>query len=58
MGTYRVYEVGLPDLRILQAYSQTEAKLKFRDEMGCELRDADDKCVEAIERYARTKKID
>jgi hypothetical protein len=56
MGTYRVYEVGLPDLRILQTFSQTDAKKKFQGDLGCELRDADDKCVEAVERYARTKK--
>ncbi len=56
MGTYRLYEVGLPDLKILQTYSQTDAKKKFPSDLGCQLRDADDKCVEAVERYARTKR--
>jgi hypothetical protein len=53
MGTYRVYEMALPPVTIVHTYSQTEAKKRFWSDLGCELRDADDKCVQAIERYAR-----
>ena len=43
-GTFKVYEVSLPDVRILHAYSQVEAKQKFSKLLGCELTDADDNC--------------
>jgi hypothetical protein len=56
MGTYRVYEMALPSLTIVRAYSQTEAKKRFWGELGCELRDADDKCVPGVERHFRTKR--
>jgi len=55
MGTYRVYEVGLPARTILKTYSQTEAKHQFWDLLGCELRDADDRCVKTLERYINSK---
>jgi len=50
-GTYRVYEMKLPELKITHVYSQVEAKKKFWNLLGCELRDADDRCVETLERY-------
>lgn len=52
-GTYRVYEMKLPRLKIVKTYSQLEAKKKFWNELGCELRDADDSCVQALERKSR-----
>jgi hypothetical protein len=47
-GTFKVYEVGLPDTRILRSYSQIEAKQKFSNLLGCELTDADDNCAKEI----------
>lgn len=49
-GTYRVYEMDLPTLKIAKKYSQTEAKSQFWDLLGCELRDADESCVKDLER--------
>jgi hypothetical protein len=45
-GMFKVYELSLPDVRILHTYSQIEAKQKFSNLLGCELHDADDKCAE------------
>jgi len=55
MGTYRVYEIAMPSLTIVHTYSQTEAKRRLRGDLGCELRGADDKCVQAVESYARQR---
>lgn len=52
-GTFRVYEVALPTASIVRAYSQTESKKLFREDLGCELRNADDKCIQVVESYAR-----
>lgn len=49
-GMFKLYELSVPDLRILHAYSQIEAKKKFSDFLGCELHDADDKCAEDSQR--------
>jgi hypothetical protein len=54
-GTYRVYKMKLPVLAIAHIYSQAEAKKQFWNVLGCELRDADDGCVEALERYYRRR---
>jgi len=43
-GTFKAYEVSLPSVKIERVYSQREAKRKFWDQLGCELRDADDHC--------------
>jgi len=48
-GMFKVYELSLPDVRILRTYSQIEAKQKFSNLIGCELRDADDKCAERLQ---------
>jgi len=47
-GMFKIYELSLPDVRILHTYSQIEAKKKFSNLLGCELHDADDKCAERI----------
>ncbi len=39
-GMFRVYEVHLPDLQIINSFDQSLAKKKFADSLGCELRDA------------------
>lgn len=41
-GMFRVYEVHLPDLKIINSFDQALAKEKFADVLGCELRDAKD----------------
>lgn len=43
-GSFDAFEVSLPDVRIEKRYSQQEAKKKFWNQLGCELRDADDRC--------------
>jgi hypothetical protein len=55
-GTYRVYEMRLPSLVIARTYTQIDAKKRFWRDLGCELRDADDGCVHAVERYGRRGK--
>lgn len=45
-GTFKLYELSVPKVRILHAYSQIEAKQRFSNLLGCELHDADDKCTE------------
>jgi hypothetical protein len=39
-GLFSLYEVHLPDLRIVNNFDQSAAKKKFADVLGCELRDA------------------
>ena len=39
-GMFRIYEVHLPDLRIIKSFDQAFAKKKFADVLGRELRDA------------------
>lgn len=46
MGTFRAFEIGLPDGRVLNRYSQAEAKRVFAKELGVELQNADDHCAE------------
>jgi len=48
-GTYRVYDIKLPGVTIVEVYSQESAKKKFWDALGCELRSADDRCVKQLE---------
>ncbi len=40
-GMFRVYEVHLPDLQIINTFDQSVAKKKFWNVLGCELRDAE-----------------
>ena len=54
-GTYRVYEMSLPSATIARTYSQTEAKKRFWNFLGCELRDADDSCVQSLDAQSRVK---
>ncbi len=54
-GTYRVYEMNLPSATIARTYSQTEAKKQFWNLLGCELRDADDSCVQRLEAQSHVK---
>lgn len=44
MGTFALYEVSVPDGKIIKRYGQLEAKRKFWNELGPELRSADDGC--------------
>ena len=53
MGTFRVYEINLPSLTIVRAYSQKESKKRFAGLLGCELRDVGDSCVKALEQHFR-----
>jgi hypothetical protein len=41
-GTFKTYELSLPNLGILHVYGQAESKTLFGDALGCELRNADD----------------
>ena len=41
-GSFKLYELHLPDLRIVKTYDQDLAKKRFADVLGCELRDAED----------------
>jgi hypothetical protein len=43
-GTFELYEVAVPGLRIERTYSQRFAKQKFWHSLGCELREAPDTC--------------
>ena len=44
-GTFKVYEIALPDARIVKRYEQIEAKKLFWQDMGFELRAANDECI-------------
>jgi hypothetical protein len=46
-GTFKTYELLLPDLVIQHVYGQAESKTMFRDALGCELRSADDSSAKA-----------
>lgn len=46
MGTFRAFEISLPDGRIVNRFGQIGAKKLFEDYLGSELRAADDSCVE------------
>jgi len=45
MGTFRAFEIELPDGNVLTTYDQLAAKKLFLDDLGAELRDADDACI-------------
>lgn len=44
MGTFRAFEIRLPDGGIVNRFDQLPAKKQFRQYMGAELRNADDSC--------------
>lgn len=52
-GTFTLFEVHLPDLKIEHQYSQKEAKSLFWSSLGCELRDAKDRCTAPSEHRDR-----
>ena len=43
-GTFKLYELTLPEVRVERTYSQTEAVNRFGNLLGCELRDANTGC--------------
>ena len=44
-GTFKAYEVALPELRIVKSYDQLEAKKLFHNSLGWEIEHAPDKCI-------------
>lgn len=44
-GTFNLYLISVPDLRILGEYDQLKAKKLFWDDLGWELRPANDECI-------------
>lgn len=44
-GTFKAYEVALPELKIVKTYDQIEAKKLFHDSLGWEIQDAPDNCI-------------
>lgn len=47
-GSFVAYEISLQEMKVERAYSQREAKRKFWAQLGCELRDADDRCAASL----------
>jgi hypothetical protein len=45
MGTFRAFEIRLPEGTVLRSYNQLEAKKVFARELGVELTGADDSCI-------------
>ena len=45
MGVFELREMSVPDLSILHTYDQLEAKSLFGDDLGGNLREANDACV-------------
>jgi hypothetical protein len=45
MGTFALYDVLVPSGRILKKYPQLEAKKRFWNLLGSELKNADDDCI-------------
>lgn len=44
-GSFALYEVSVPDGKVLAKYGQLEAKRSFGDKLGPALRRADDRCI-------------
>lgn len=44
-GTFQLYEITLPELKVVKNYGQIEAKKLFWESLGRELRLADDNCI-------------
>lgn len=44
-GTFVLYEVSVPEGKVLAKYGQLEAKQRFGDKLGSELLHADDRCI-------------
>jgi len=45
MGTFKAYEISLPEGKILRKYGQLKAKRLFWTHLGPELRNASDECI-------------
>jgi hypothetical protein len=45
MGTFRAFEIRLPEAQVVREYNQLEAKKLFWPSLGVELRNADDGCT-------------
>lgn len=45
MGVFELREISLPDLSIVRTYGQVEAKRRFAEDLGGNLREANDQCV-------------
>ncbi|HZD30526.1 MAG TPA: hypothetical protein VE779_02595 [Candidatus Angelobacter sp.] len=54
MGTFKAFEVAVPDGTSLAKYGQIQAKKLFRDALGVELINADDACVRRPEECVPT----
>jgi len=46
MGTFKAFVIQLPGGTVISRYGQIEAKKAFAREIGSELRDAEDSCIE------------
>ena len=49
MGTFKAFEIAIPDGSVLASYGQLQAKKRFRQELGAELLGANDVCVQKPE---------
>jgi hypothetical protein len=49
MGTFKAFEIAIPDGSVLGRYGQLQAKKSFRNELGVELVGAEDACIEKPE---------
>ena len=50
MGTFKAFEIALPNGGVIAHYDQITAKKMFGTEMGVELENADDACIRAPKR--------
>lgn len=44
-GTFKSYEMSLPDLKILKIHTQAETQRLYGNALGCEFRQADNQCA-------------
>jgi hypothetical protein len=45
MGTFRAFEITLPEGKVIERFGQIAAKKVFAIDLGVELRNADDSCI-------------
>jgi hypothetical protein len=50
MGTFRAFEIGVPEGKVLFTYDQIAAKKLFASDLGDELLESDDECVRVPEK--------
>jgi hypothetical protein len=53
-GTFKSYEVSLPNPRVLRSHTESGTKQLFAGSLGCELDDADDACAKQWRKTAAT----